>query len=77
LRPGGQDELLTPSAATAQQPPVGVGQFQSVGVQAGIATDSPAKEHRGRYASVPVNGEGDMADAAAQPRDLGRRGTFE
>src|SRR5215831_19020246 len=35
LRPDGEDELLTLTAATAQQPPAGVGQFQPVCVQAG------------------------------------------
>jgi hypothetical protein len=77
LRPGGQDDLLTLSAATAQQAPAGVGQFEPVRVQAGIAADSPAQEHRDRHAPVPIDGESDVANAAAQPRDPGRRGTFE
>src|SRR5262249_55047243 len=77
LRPGGEDELLTLSAATAQQAPAGVGQFQPVCVQAGIATDSPAQEHRDRHMPVPIDGESNMAHAAAHPRDLGRRGTVE
>jgi hypothetical protein len=48
-----------------------------VRVQAGITADPPAQEHRGRHAPVPIDGESDMTDAAAQPRDLARRGTFE
>ncbi len=77
LRPGGQEVLLTLGAATAQQPPAALGQFQPVRIQAGIAADSPAQEHRGCHAPVPIDGQSDMANAAAQPRDLGRRGTFE
>jgi len=76
LRPGGQDNLAA-TAATAQQPPVGVGQFQPVRVQAGSTTDSPAQEDRGRHAPIPIEGESDVANAAAQPRDLGWRGTVE
>ena len=76
LRPGGQDNLAA-TAATAQQPPVGVGQFQPVRVETGITADSPAQEHRGRHETVPIDGERNMANAAAQPRDLGWRGTVE
>lgn len=77
LRPGGQKVVLTGPAATAQQAPAARGQFQPVDVQARNTADAPAQEHRGRHGPIPIDGESDMADPAAQSCDLSGSGTIE